>query len=503
MARFGSFKFGQKKFGTESTGRTLTWALEIDWNNDGGFNGNNDATALFSVEVERGRQFFLANQGGGFEPVDIGKMTVRIVDQTHKYDPYNSGSSLAGMVVPGRKFRLRVKRESDGVVLDVISGEIDDIKPDYGANVRTVTLSGVDSSRALKNIRISSAVQSMIRYDDAIEQCLIDAGFTTYSVDGTVSDTMPYWWSSGGSAFSEITSLVDAALGLFFIAADGTPTYLSRLPGDSPVETLTDDDIQRGVVVLNPWEVVRNIVRVYARARRLQSAVELWKLADVPQIPAGESRTIWAKFSYGGEDVAVTSVTAPVATTDYAANTASDGSGTDITADFSVTVTAFAASAKVVVTNNNASAGYVTLLKLRGDAIAADKYTFAEERSETSISTYREREMVIESDWLQDVNTAIEQASVLLMRLEYARQFPRFWLKAEPTKQFLDLFDLITVNSASNNITGEMRVGYIRHATVDRQCQIVHTELHFEPNLTGNISGTWIFPAVFGASTIF
>ena len=171
--RFGAnaFTFGTQQFGS-GTDRDLTWALEIDWDGDGAFDGQNDAAHLFSVEVERGRQFFLANQGGGFEPVAAGRMTARIVDQERKYDPYNSASPLNGLVIPGRAFRLRVKRESDGVVLDVIAGEIDDIKPDYGASVRTVTISGIDSLRRLQNIRISSAVQVTIQYDSAIAQCL-------------------------------------------------------------------------------------------------------------------------------------------------------------------------------------------------------------------------------------------------------------------------------------------------------------------------------------------
>ena len=479
MARFGAnaFTFGTQQFGS-GTDRDLTWALEIDWDGDGSFDGQNDAAHLFSVEVERGRQFFLANQGGGFEPVAAGRMTARIVDQERKYDPYNSASPLNGLVIPGRAFRLRVKRESDGVVLDVIAGEIDDIKPDYGASVRTVTISGIDSLRRLQNIRISSAVQVTIQYDSAIAQCLAAAGFSSYSVDTTVSDSMPYWWTSGRSANAEINSLVDAVLGYFFIAADGTPTYISRIPGDASVITLTDSLIQRGIVVLNPWDVVRNIVRVYARARRKQSGVEMWRISDVPQIPAGESRTIWAKYSYNNDDtVAATAITSPVSSTDYTANSAADGSGTDLTADISIALTAFASTAKLVVTNGGASAAYITLLKLRGDVIAADAYTYAESQSAASIAQYRERELVIENDWLQDLNTAISQADALLDRLEIARRFPRVWIKALPTAQFLELFALVTAAFASDGISGDMRVGYIKHTSVDRRCQIISTEL--------------------------
>jgi hypothetical protein len=503
MARFGEFKFGAKKFGAETSPLSLTWGLEVDWDGDGGFGGANDAAKMFRIEIERGRQFFLANSGAGFEPVMAGKLTVELFDTERKYDPYNIGSPYYGMLVPGRKFRLRVRRESDGVILDVMAGEIDDIRPSYGADVRTVELSGVDSTRYLKNVHISSAVNTLIRYDNAIIQCLQAAGITTYSVDNTVSDTMQYWWSSGNSVFDEIMSLVDAALGLFYISSNGTPTYLSRLPGDAPVATLTDTDIKRGIKVLSPWEVIRNIVRVYARSRQTALAVELWRLSDIPQIPAGESRTIWAKYSYNNADVASTAVTTPVATTDYTANTASDGSGSDLTANFSVVMTAFASSAKLVVTNNSGSAGYVTLLKMRGDAIVVDRYTFAEERDQASIDIYREKEMVIESDWLQDVNTAIEQSNILLTRLQNARQFPRIWLLDQPSLQFVDVFNLVSANFARDAITGEMRVGYIRHRSVSRACDKIETELHLEPNMTGNISGTWIFPAVFGVTTIF
>lgn len=502
MARFGQFKFGERKFGAEVVDARLTWALEIDWDGDGLFNGYNDAQTMFSLETERGRKFFLASSSG-FEPVMVGKLSVDILDLARRYDPYNPASPLYKSLLPGTQFRLRVRRESDGAILPVMSGEIDDIRPEYGSGKHQVRITGVDAVRRLKDERVSSAVYENIQFKAAIEKVLIDAGFGEYVIDQAVSDSMRYWWSRGNSAFWELDTLTNAVLGYFYVAADGRPTYKSRLPGDSPVTLLDDTDVLLGTKVYAPWEVVRNVIRVYARARRQVNNVVLWSLVDVPFVPAGESRTIWAEFSYNNAEVAALAVTTPVPGTDYSANTASDGSGTDLTGSVSVTLTAFASSAKLVVKNNGGSGAYLISPKLRGNAIVVDSYTYAEARNEASIARYRSSlDLVINSDWLQDVNTASEHASILLQRLQSQKKFPRLQVLS-PERQFVELFDLVTVNLLTEGIGGEMRVAYIKHKSTNRTCDVMRTELHLEPDMTGNVSGNWVFPAVFNATTVF
>ena len=104
-------------------------------------------------------------------------------------------------------------------------------------------------------------------------------------------------------------------------------------------------------------------------------AQEIWRLRDVPAIPAGESRDFLAE---SGSYDAVDGIRVPVAATDYTANSRSGGDGDDLTASIAVTLPhvtgGVLASASddyvgrgtvVRVTNTHATAtAYVTLLKL-------------------------------------------------------------------------------------------------------------------------------------------
>ena len=122
-------------------------------------------------------------------------------------------------------------------------------------------------------------------------------------------------------------------------------------------------------------EGVENSVIFRYRLAVSQGAQEIWRLRDVPAIPAGESRDFLAE---SGSYDAVDGIRVPVATTDYTANSRSGGDGNDLTASITVTLPHVTGGALAMpsddyvgrgtvvrVANNHATAtAYVTLLKL-------------------------------------------------------------------------------------------------------------------------------------------
>jgi hypothetical protein len=497
-------------YGAAAVDRRLTWVLLIDWDADGVFGGENDARHIFSMESENGRQFYMRGDASGPEPVQPGKVTLGLRNHDGQYDPYNQFGPLYGLILPGVRFELSVQVEATATREPIMTGFVEDVRPVYGeADMVKMTL--VNELADFKGSEIRTEVQTNIRFDDAVQACLDAFGWTgPVSIDTTVSETMAYWWASGLNVFSEIQSVVDAALGLFCIAEDGTATYKSRVSGDAPLLTLTGADIQQeyGIRTPSPWDVVKNDIRVYARARLPLLATELWRSNDAMLILPGETLSdIWASFSVNGEEAVATAIIAPVITTDFTFNAAADGSGADLSADMVITINpsdVFATALKMSITNTGGTAAYRTLLKVRGDAIVADKYSFVEGVDQVSIDRYRRRKFKVQSEWLQDFNTATSQKDLLLSRLAQARQFPRFKIEGKPDKQFpMRLFGLVTVNFVSKGITGEFRVGYVKHRWMDETGESVESEFYLEPNLLGNTEGTWIFPAVFGETTVF
>ena len=492
-------------YGAATVERPVTWMFEVDWDNDGLFNGENEGGNIYSMDIEAGRQFFVRSGGEGFEPVKASKGTLMLRNLDGRYDPYNLESPLAGTIMPGRRFRLRVQKETDGSRQDVMAGKIADIRPNYG-EIDTVKIDLVNAVEELRK-PIRTAVQTTIRYDAAVQACLTAFGWTGGTdIDTTVSEAMPYWWARGDSTFAEILAITEAALGMFCIGEDGSAVYKSRVSAETPLMTITDAEIWDAYPIRSPmpWESVYNSVRVYARKRKQVNDVTLWEMTDKPLIPAGESREIWADFSYNNEEAVALAVTSPVENTDYEANSQENGAGTDLSANIAITPTKFATAAKLATANGGGTDAYMILMKLRGDAIVADKYTFVERKDDDSIAEFGERELTVKSDWLQDINTARDEADILRTRLAEARQFPRFKMKDQFDLQFgIRLFGLVQANFAEKGISGEFRFGWYRHHNIDELCYKFETEVYLEPNLLGNVSGTWVFPATFGATTVF
>lgn len=100
-----------------------------------------------------------------------------------------------------------------------------------------------------------------------------------------------------------------------------------------------------------------------------QGLQEIWKLRDVPGIPAGENRDFLAEST--AFDV-VDSIRVPVATTDYTANSQAGGGGANMTGDLTVTLpltSDYQGRGTIVrVANNHATdTAFLTLLRLRAD----------------------------------------------------------------------------------------------------------------------------------------
>lgn len=498
-------KYGEDVYGVKTiSDRPLTWGIIVDWDEDGSFTGENEATGrLLSLDSRMGREFVLNANGDGFQHPDVGELSIVLLNEDGRYDPYYPSSPLADYLYRNQQIKVVLKDESTGTRYYEFTGYINDIRPNYGA-VKTATIYADGAAVKLKSNIKSGTIYTGNTYDEQIGLALDTAGWTgERDIDTAVSEILPYHWFSGIQALTEIYKLTDAAFGTFWVNEEGTARYRSRINADVSTQTITDDDTDYyyGIQAPAPRDVLKNKIQVYARARQQQTDVEIWRLVDKPQI-TGTGSPIWATFNYNGEEVPALSVTNPVATTDYTANDNADGSGTNRTANFSFALEKFATAAKITPSNSGSPA-YLTLLKLRGNVITADKYTYKEVEDTASIALYGERELIIQTDWLQDGNAAQEHAEILVQKFSTPKVFPRFKFRRDAIgAQYLTpLFDLITVNFSQNNITGEYRIGYReRHWSINEPT-VIDTIVYCEPNLTVAASSNWVFPMSF--PTIF
>lgn len=488
---FGAKTFGSFLFGAGTITRPR-FTLEIDWDQDGFFDGRNDAIWANALAWERGRRFTITTNGDGFEEEMTGKLMATIVDTENWYDPYSN--PLLGA---GKLFRLKVHTPSD-MYFDLMAGTINEPVYQTGRGVPRVQISGEDGWGFLRDQRNRATIdlQENIYADEAMHLLLDAVGWArAWGRDiGDGQDVHPFWWADDKSPSKALHELAFSEMGRVWMSANGSLAFRNRHVYEDPTITIRDAEVHYGSVkTLEPWDVVRNSVRVEARPRELVSNVELWRSIDAVRLVPGERYEKFVDFTYNGSAAPVKAITQPVAGSDYIANTQIDGSGVNITAAISATVDFFSTRGKLTLRNNGSQAGYVLVpLKIRGDALAMTTTSF-ESVDEESVRTYGTRSLDLQYEWVQNVNLARYMARKLMLRYAQPKKHLEFEIRANPDLQFaLDLGTVFEADLTSQGIAGNYRVYALRSQWADKAGMSTRTVVQAEP--VESPSGLWTVP---------
>ena len=504
-----------------STTRTVTFGFRVDWDNDGVLDGTNEVAYLdsggalkgrmLSWRVKLGREFVFNSSGDGFEHAIPGTLEVEMLNDDGRYDPYNLSGPLVDYLYKNQLVEFTALSETTGTNYPVFYGYITDIKPAYGA-VDKVTIY-VEGAMNKLNSSLYSEVSETVQYDNQISAALTAAEWAgSTNIDTTSSDTMDYHWFSGNPAIDEINDLADAAFGLFWVGEDGTANYISRIPGDSSTQTITEADIDYSYKIQTPAprEVLRNSITVYSNKPILMNTGSVWTLNEVPFTLSGigVKYYFWAQLTYNGKPAAyMPSSGGGSGAGQLIVNTAADGSGTVLT-----NVTDYL----IGLETNNSVELYLSIINLYGPDIYITQWefhpgeflaigdgTFKLLEDSASIAAYGKSELKFSSPWIQSQNAADEYGQIILDKFSIPRAFPRFKFKRSAIDaQFTSpLFNLITVNFSTKGITGEFRVGHIERAWNVNEPNVIDSIYYLEPNLSVAAASTWTFPTTF--PTIF
>ena len=478
---------------------TPQFALNVDWNQDGAYDARNDGLLLSAMSIERGRRYLIRSDGNGFEEEETGKFSATLVDLDRDYDPYNASSPLYPHVGPGRFFRVRVTTPS-GQIYPVMAGTLSEPVIGLDPYLLTVSLAGADGWSYLRDQknRISVPLQENIYLDDAVALILSTINWPALwgSDLATGVDRRPFWWINNQSAAAAIHDLAFSELGRVYMAGDGKLAFRSRHTIESPIATITKQDILHGTLnIMEPWETIRNSVEVIATPRAEQATDVLWRLPQAIRVNGNSSTEIFIDFMHNNEPCPARNVLQPVPTTDYLANTNSDGTGTNLTANFTVTANIFSSGAKLTVTNTQPTIGWLWFCTVRGNAIAAGnqaKYKVDDVASQTALKAIRS--FNLETDWMQNFNEARAAARYLGSFLPSSRKYLSFDMVPDGELQFkLDLGKLIMVSLPEDGINATYRVHYLRHEFMDAAGTLTRTSVMAEPYLAPD-PDYWILP---------
>lgn len=459
-----------------------TWHAWFDWDNDGIYESD-EANRLLRLTTLRGRKSLL-------DAPYVGKATLTLDNSDQRFNPWNISSPLYGNVKPGRRVKITVT--IGGTTYSVFAGRIDlpkQIVSTAGTAPRDIVITAMDGWDWLRAQQVNVALFAGILTGDAIVEVLSAAGWiesgvwilgtsqlgiTTvlggagyseqYDIDAGV-DTIPYWFTEDESAAAAINDLVDSEVGRAEIDADGKFIFRSRWVsfGAAADVALTDAMVSE-VAVPTPWDDVKNLVRLTVNPRSLTSAHTIWNASDVPSVAAGGSLTVWAEFSdAAGGRAPASNIVTPVATTDYLANSAADGSGTNLTANISIAITKFSSTAKLVVTNSAAVTAYLTLLQLRGAIVQLLTTHAITAEDATSEADWGKRELTRELRWQQSTDHATDLALYLLSRLKDPNANPNVYFETRDEALEYDLGDKVSWNSSVLGFDLKFRITEIEH----------------------------------------
>jgi len=385
---------------------------------------------VLSMEYER----FLNEPLGG---IALAQADISLDNTSLRFTP-NKNATIGTALMPNRPIKLFLGFRVDGQdkVLQMFEGLT--WQPEETKLERTCEIHAFDFIQYMFQYKLESTIYINQRSDEIIKDILDTIGFSTdqYELD-TGLNTIGYaWFSKNDTAGERIRKICEAEEAVFYQDEEGilrfeNRRHFSQSPHDTVQWTFDDNDILDWQVDKNVDIINRCVVK--ANPRTVQTTMEVWRDGIVEEVERGETKTIWASF-----ENPCTSFTAPVATTDYVANSSYDGSGADMTSDISISFTGFTTSAKFEITNNGKQKAYLTLLRLRGTPATVTSAIEQSYEDSDSIETYEEKQFIIENDFIDSNEFARYLARAIVEKYKKPLRRVKILVRGVPHLQLRD-----------------------------------------------------------------
>lgn len=487
MAKYGSFLYEAEKYGVGHTSGNLLWSLRVLW--DGIWWGPNEAHGrMIDLNVKRGRQSLLASGGQGLESFGVGEAVLILDNADRRFDPFNTDGAVYPDVRPGKFARLEVIDDSTDTTYSIMRGIIDDIQPEKQGELDTVRIVIKDGLQWLKDRVLNLGLQESVDKNAIFDSiyAAVDWPTTEWPITRTAdTDPQDFWWAWNQGALQAMEEFNKAEWAVTYHDRDGNLTWRPNSYGQEQMIEVYQDEILTDIGRPQPWEVVRNIVRVTSSPKVLDDVdAILWQLQSVPAILDTATFFIEPIFRYSdwtpcGDDV----------TFDFTVNAEAGGGGADLSGGCTLVAgDEVGEGARLTLTNNSGSDGYITLLKATGDAVYPPSTDIREEEDTTSQADYGARSLMVDSRWVEDTEYAQTLADWLLDNLKDPNMLPIIQLEDQLVQQYTpDLYDKIILRLPDLKLRQVFRVGHIEHEWLNENGQSVLTTMRLEPYLVEDI----------------
>jgi hypothetical protein len=386
--------------------------------------------------------------GKAFEPVAaVGDAVIDIINDDKDFSPHNAGAAYydatyLSKFVPRREIRITATY-TGGSETEMWRGFLERMDVDAGTyGRRHVRVYAKDNMELCNRARVGNLALQTSAGSDAVLEAVLDnvtvGGNPRFDYAGitTGDETFVY---GADTWFQESTTVRKALVDItnsegwparFWFGADGQPVFKARNWAQSITDTpnaIAADDVANGMSYSWAGEKFANIVHIKLTPRVEGSAgtTIYTHRAEPPLIHSGDSITIRCPFvdATSGRRIGASAVTTPVATTDFTANTQSDGTGDSYTGTISVSMTTNAESANVTFSNDGYQRLYIRgpstdHFRVRGTPLKAFEPSERTASDSTSAAEFGDKDITINAPLQNDSDHAYDFADYLLSQLK-------------------------------------------------------------------------------------
>lgn len=348
---------------------------------------------------------------------------------TEGYDP-----TIGNYITRNRpvKVFMGFKDDNDSVQqLPILYGLTKDIE--YQNKDKTVKLPIYDYLSHIDDFKLSAQRFISKRTDEIIQSILEEIGFVPeqFALDTGLNTIGFVWIGKDETAGTIIRKLCQSEGAYFFQDELGRIVFMNR---ENAINTdrLIIDKSDMVEYEENMSGKVYNAVTIKSYPRVVLAEQDIYVADNAIEVPTGVSSFFVTLTDPLG------SLSTPISNTNWVANSARDGSGTDETADVAITFTDFVDTVKVNVNNTSGAVAYLTTFIIEGEPAVVEKVIEETAEDLTSQEEFGYLPLVVENDWITSATYASDLADSVILNYSPNNRETKISMPALPQLQLGD-----------------------------------------------------------------
>lgn len=415
-----------------------------------------------------------------FSALTPGRCDLVLFNEAGNYSPDGTTYSVRPLQ------RIHVQAVTDaGSIYKMFTGKVESIRLNPQLGQRDIAFSATDEATELQRT-VSLSLQLAINVTSLFTDIASVSGWHMIRTDiSSTNDEIPYAFLDNLPAGDALEKTAEAGAHLWYI--DGGAKLVMRDRNYDYNQSLSVvasfDNTFLGLTYQMDRGRLYNDINIRATRRSVSTSVNTiaWLdekvfLAQSEQLvatlqyvdPDNTERGLSINALFGATDAfqAGTPATSVSITqsADWIFNTTSDDTGTDLTSALAVSLTPYAQTADVVVTNNSSLGGYLTKFQLRGYLLRQQPPILSISRDGDSIAEFGRRTLDIRNELVPNATFSRDYAAWLKERYKDPHAALTMSLKNEfPQVLDIELLDIISVGESITNIASRFIVTGVTH----------------------------------------